>query len=165
MANIRIIGIDPGLRNMGWGVIEAQGSRLRFVAAGTVHPPKDGPMGERLLSLAGGLEDVLHQHAPDCAALEETFVNAGPRSALALGQARGVCLMVLASSRLPVGEYAATVVKKAVVGTGRAEKLQVQDMVSRLLPGARAGSADEADALAIAICHASHAASLARMSA
>lgn len=149
---------------MGWGVIDAEGSRLRYVASGTVSPPTSGPMAQRLLSLAGGIEDVIGEHGPSQAAVEETFVNAGPRSALALGQARGVCLMVLASSGLKVGEYAATVIKKAVVGTGRADKRQVADMVGRLLPGARA-KADEADALAIAICHASHAQTAARVPA
>ena len=152
----RIIGIDPGLRRAGWGVIDAVGSRLSHVASGTVRPPQAGDMGARLLALAGGIEDAVGAHAPDAAALEETFVNEGPRSALLLGQARGVCLMVLAGRGFVVGEYAATVIKKAVVGTGRADKRQVGDMVRRLLPAAKPASADEADALAIAICHASH---------
>ena len=152
----RILGIDPGLRRVGWGVIDAVGSRLSYVASGTVCPPAKGDMGARLLALAGGIEDAVGAHAPDAAALEETFVNEGPRSALLLGQARGVCLMVLAGRGYTVGEYAPTVIKKAVVGTGRADKRQVGDMVRRLLPTARPATADEADALAIAICHASH---------
>ena len=141
---------------MGWGVIDQDGSRLRYVASGTVSPPARLPMGERLIALAGGVEDVIGQHGPGDAAIEETFVNDGARSALLLGQARGVALMVLAASGFAVGEYAATVVKKAVVGTGRADKRQMQDMVARLLPGSKAASADAADALAVAICHASH---------
>ena len=161
----RILGIDPGLRHLGWGVVEQDGSRLRFVACGTVSPPTGGAMGGRLMALAGGIEDVIGEHGPGAAAIEETFVNEGARSALLLGQARGVALMVLAASGFEVGEYAATVVKKAVVGTGRADKRQVQDMVARLLPGAKATSADAADALAVAICHASHLATARRLSA
>ena len=152
----RIIGIDPGLRQAGWGVLDSEGSRLRFVASGTVRVPTRGDMGARLLALAGGIEDAVGAHAPDAAALEETFVNDSPRSALKLGQARGVCLMVLAGRGFTVGEYAATVIKKAVVGTGRADKAQVAAMVGHLLPGARPETPDESDALAIAICHASH---------
>lgn len=165
MTTTRILGIDPGLRSMGWGVILRSGSTLRYVASGTVEPPQTGAMGDRLLALAGGLEDVVGRHAPDCASLEETYVNSGPRSALALGQARGVCLMVLANAHLEVGEYAPAVIKKAVVGTGRADKRQVQAMVARLLPGSREASPDAADALAIAICHASHTATTTRLSA
>lgn len=161
----RILGIDPGLRHMGWGVVEQQGSRLRYLGSGTVSPPRSGAMGARLMALAGGVEDVIGNFEPDSAAIEETFVNEGARSALLLGQARGVALMVLAASGFEVGEYAATVVKKAVVGTGRADKRQVQDMVARLLPGARAATADAADALAVAICHASHLSTAQRLSA
>ena len=161
----RILGIDPGLRHLGWGVVDQDGSRLRYVASGRVSPPARGQMGQRLMALAGGIEDVIGEHAPDAAAIEETFVNEGARSALLLGQARGVALMVLAASGFEVGEYAATVVKKAVVGTGRADKRQVGDMVARLLPTAKVTSADEADALAIAICHASHLGTARRLSA
>ena len=165
MGTLRILGIDPGLRHMGWGVIDAEGSRLRYVASGTVSPPQKGAMAQRLLALAGGIEDVIGRYGPSAAAVEETFVNEGVRSALQLGQARGVCLMVLASSGLPIGEYAATVVKKAVVGTGRADKRQVQAMIRHLLPQATPDSADAADALAVAICHASHAQSASKVPA
>ena len=161
----RILGIDPGLRHLGWGVVDQDGSRLRYVASGRVSPPARGQMGRRLMALAGGIEDVIGTHGPDAAAVEETFVNEGARSALLLGQARGVALMVLAASGFEVGEYAATVVKKAVVGTGRADKRQVADMVARLLPGAKAVSPDEADALAVAICHAGHLGTARRLSA
>ena len=161
----RILGIDPGLRHLGWGVVDQDGSRLRFVACGTVSPPVLGQMGQRLMALAGGIEDVIGEHGPDAAAIEETFVNEGARSALQLGQARGVALMVLAASGFTVGEYAPTVIKKAVVGTGRADKKQVSDMVARLLPGAKAATADAADALAVAICHAGHLGTAQRLSA
>ena len=161
----RILGIDPGLRHLGWGVVDQDGSRLRYVASGRVSPPAKGEMGQRLMALAGGIEDVIGEHGPAAAAIEETFVNEGARSALLLGQARGVALMVLAASGFAIGEYAATVVKKAVVGTGRADKRQVADMVARLLPGAKAASPDEADALAVAICHASHLGTAQRLSA
>lgn len=138
---------------------------MRFVACGEISPPQDGPMGQRLLALAGGIEDVIGEFAPQEAALEETFVNQGPRSALKLGQARGVCLMVLAASGLLTGEYAAKVIKKAVTGTGSAEKAQVEAMVARLLPGAKTATADAADALAVAICHASFAGTASRIPA
>ena len=152
----RILGIDPGLRHTGWGVLDADGSRLSYVGSGTIDPPGDLTLGERLLALAAGIEDVIGTHGPDTAAIEETFVNQGPRSALLLGQARGVALMVLTASGFIAGEYAATVIKKAVVGTGRADKVQVESMIGHLLPGARGVTADAADALAVAVCHASH---------
>lgn len=152
----RIIGIDPGLRRCGWGVIESQGNRLSFVAAGTVTPPVDGSLAERLAILFAGLGEVLDRFAPDEAAVEETFVNAGARSALILGQARGVALLTPAARGLPVAEYAANLVKKSVVGTGHAEKGQVALMVKTLMPQADFKGADAADALAIAICHAHH---------
>lgn len=161
----RIIGIDPGLRATGWGVIEADGSRLVFVAAGRICPPTDGPLAERLYALARALEDVLSAQSPQEAAVEETFVNANPRSALILGQARGVCLMTPARAGLPVSEYAANVIKKAVTGAGHADKTQIGAMVARLLPRAPDLSADAADALAVAICHASHFQQLRRMRA
>ena len=160
----RILGIDPGLRHCGWGVLDAVGGRLRYVASGVISPKASGAMADRLLSLAGGIEDVIGEHGPNAAAVEETFVNEGPRSALKLGQARGVCLMVLAASGFSVGEYAPTVVKKAVVGTGRADKDQISMMIGHLLPGVKA-TADEADALAVAVCHAAHHATAARLSA
>jgi crossover junction endodeoxyribonuclease RuvC len=157
MANmVRIIGIDPGLRRCGWGIIESEGNRLRFVACGTITPKVTGALADRLAELYAGLRALIELHRPDEAAVEETFVNAGARSALQLGQARGVALMTPASMGLAVGEYAANLVKKSVVGTGHAEKTQVQTMVKLLLPTADFKGADAADALAIAICHAHH---------
>ncbi len=153
---VRIIGIDPGLRRCGWGVIESEGNRLRFVACGTVTPKVSASLADRLAELHQGLRALIEQHRPDEAAVEETFVNAGARSALQLGQARGVALMTPATMGLVVGEYAANLVKKSVVGTGHAEKAQVQAMVKLLLPAADFSGADAADALAIAICHAHH---------
>lgn len=152
----RIIGIDPGLRRCGWGVIDAEANRLRFVAAGTVTPPVSGDLAARLVALHEGLNAVIATHAPLEAAIEETFVNKGARSALLLGQARGVALMTPALIGLPVAEYAANLIKKSVVGTGHADKNQIQLMVRTLLPQARFDGADAADALAIAICHAHH---------
>jgi crossover junction endodeoxyribonuclease RuvC len=153
---VRIIGIDPGLRRCGWGIIESEGNRLRFVACGTITPPIAAPLAERLARLFSGLSELIASHRPDEAAVEETFVSAGARSALHLGQARGVALMTPAVLGLPVGEYAANLIKKSIVGTGHAEKAQVQLMVRTLLPTAEFTGADAADALAIAICHAHH---------
>ena len=153
---VRIIGIDPGLRRCGWGIIESTGNRIAFVAAGTIMPPTDIALAERLVLLHRGIGEVLDLHRPDEAAVEETFVSAGARSALQLGQARGVVLMTPALRGLPVGEYAANLVKKSVVGTGHAEKGQIQMMIKILLPAANFKGADAADALAIAVCHAHH---------
>lgn len=153
---VRIIGIDPGLRRCGWGIIESVGNRLSFVASGTITPPTDGLLADRLVELHRGVSAVLDEFAPDEAAVEETFVSAGARSALQLGQARGVVLMTPALRGLPVGEYAANLIKKSVVGTGHAEKGQIQMMIKILLPTATFKGADAADALAIAICHAHH---------
>ncbi len=152
----RIIGIDPGLRRCGWGIIESTGNRLAFIAAGTLTPPVSGPLAERLVALHKELAEVLTRYSPDEAAVEETFVNQGARSALILGQARGVVLMTPALSGIAVTEYAANLIKKSVVGTGHADKNQVQLMVKTLLPQADFKGADAADALAIAICHAHH---------
>jgi crossover junction endodeoxyribonuclease RuvC len=153
---VRIIGIDPGLRRCGWGIIESEGNRLRYVACGTLTPKIDMALADRLAALHRGLRELIELHRPDEAAVEETFVNAGPRSALQLGQARGVALMTPASMGLVVGEYAANLVKKSVVGSGHADKAQIQLMVKTLLPAAEFKGADAADALAIAICHAHH---------
>ena len=153
---VRIIGIDPGLRRCGWGIIESTGNRLTFVAAGTVTPPTNDDLAVRLATLFSSLSDLIGLYRPDEAAVEETFVNQGARSALLLGQARGVALMTPASLGLPVGEYAANLVKKSIVGTGHADKDQIQLMVKTLLPSADFKGADAADALAIAICHAHH---------
>jgi crossover junction endodeoxyribonuclease RuvC len=155
-APIRIIGIDPGLRNTGWGVVEALGSRLSFVACGVVRSDSALSLADRLRQLHDGLSGIIHTHMPQEAAVEETFVNRDPQSALKLGQARGVALVVPALAGLPVAEYAANLVKKTVVGSGHAEKPQIAAMVRILLPRAEAQSADAADALAVAICHAQH---------
>lgn len=155
-APIRIIGIDPGLRNTGWGVVEALGSRLSFVACGVVRSDSALSLADRLRQLHEGLSGVIHAHMPQEAAVEETFVNRDPQSTLKLGQARGVALVVPALAGLPVAEYAANLVKKTVVGSGHAEKPQIAAMVRILLPRAEAQSADAADALAVAICHAQH---------
>ena len=162
---VRIIGIDPGLRRCGWGIIESEGNRLVFIACGTLTPPTDGALADRLATLFAGINELLDRFNPDEAAVEETFVNAGPRSALILGQARGVALMTPAARGLPVAEYAANLVKKSVVGTGHAEKGQVGLMVKTLMPTADFKGADAADALAIAICHAHHRVSAQRLRA
>lgn len=153
---IRILGIDPGLRKCGWGIIESTGNRLGFIACGTLQPPIQHSLAERLAYLFRGISDLIETYRPDEAAVEETFVNAGARSALQLGQARGVALMTPAALGLTVAEYAANLVKKSVVGAGHAEKSQVLMMVKTLLPTADIAGADAADALAIAICHAHH---------
>ncbi len=155
-APIRILGIDPGLRNTGWGVVDSDGSRLAYVACGTVRSDAGETLSERLRQLMDGLAHVISAHAPDEAAVEETFVNRDPQSALKLGQARGVALLAPAMAGLPVAEYAANLVKKTVVGAGHAEKAQVAMMVRVLLPKSELKSADAADALAVAICHAQH---------
>ncbi len=153
---VRIIGIDPGLRRCGWGVIESSGNRLSFIACGTLTPPVEEALAHRLARLFEGITELMRQFTPDEAAVEETFVNQGVRSALQLGQARGVALMTPASMGVPVAEYAANLIKKSVVGAGHAEKQQVQAMVKVLLPQADFSGADAADALAVAICHAHH---------
>lgn len=155
-APIRILGIDPGLRNTGWGVIACVGSGLVFVACGSVRSNPAGTLAARLRELHEGLSGVIREHAPDEAAVEETFVNRDPQSALKLGQARGVALVVPSLAGLSVAEYAANLIKKTVVGAGHAEKAQIAAMVRLLLPTSRALSPDAADALAVAICHAQH---------
>jgi crossover junction endodeoxyribonuclease RuvC len=153
---IRIIGIDPGLRRTGWGIIECRGSRLSFVAAGAVVPDERAPLAERLCAIHDGLAAVLASFAPHEAAVEATFVNRDAAATLKLGQARGIAMLVPARAGLAVSEYAPNAVKKAVVGAGHAEKRQIRMMVSVLLPRAKFEADDEADALAIAICHAHH---------
>ncbi len=154
-----ILGLDPGLGTTGWGIIEADGNRLRHVANGEFKTSTAAPLPERLADLAGKLEALIAEHSPAGAAVEEVFVNKNPQSTLKLGQARGVALMCAARGGVAVGEYAPTLVKKAVVGTGGAEKAQVHAMVARLLPGVPIAGADAADALAVAITHAHHLAS------
>ncbi|HET7708978.1 MAG TPA: crossover junction endodeoxyribonuclease RuvC [Sphingomicrobium sp.] len=154
-----ILGLDPGLGTTGWGVIEADGNRLRHVANGQFRTDPSAPIAERLSHLATQVEALIADSRPDGAAVEEVFVNKNPQSTLKLGQARGVILMIAARAGLTVGEYAARLVKKAVVGTGAAEKTQVHAMVARLLPGVKIAGPDAADALAVAITHAHHLAS------
>jgi crossover junction endodeoxyribonuclease RuvC len=154
---MRVLGLDPGLRHTGWGVIDVAGNRLTHVADGVVHAATDEPLATRLVSLFRQLAGVLERFRPDEAAVEETFVNRNPASTLKLGVARGVALLAPAERGLPVAEYSANLIKKAVVGTGHADKAQVQMMVRRILPGCAIGEADAADALAVAICHAHHA--------
>ena len=151
---MRILGLDPGLGTTGWGLIAAEGNRLSHLANGELRTRTSEPLPERLADLAGQLEALLAEHKPDGAAVEEVFVNKNPQSTLKLGQARGVALMCAARSGLTVGEYAARLVKKAVVGNGNAEKVQVHAMVARLLPGVKIAGPDAADALAVAITHA-----------
>ncbi|SLN19671.1 Crossover junction endodeoxyribonuclease RuvC [Roseovarius albus] len=152
---MRVIGIDPGLRNLGWGVIDMQGNRLTHVANG-ICQSKGDDLAARLLSLHQQLSDVMVQYQPDTAAVEITFVNKDGAGTLKLGQARGIALLVPAQFGLSVGEYAPNKVKKTVVGVGHADKGQVAHMVKVQLPGVELAGADAADALAIAICHAHH---------
>jgi crossover junction endodeoxyribonuclease RuvC len=156
MNAIRILGIDPGLRKTGWGVILSEGTKLAFIACGVVESEQKATLAERLRQLHDGIAGVIAAHAPGEVAVEETFVNRDPQSALKLGQARGVALVVPALAGLEVAEYAANLVKKTVVGVGHADKKQVQAMIRVLLPKAETKSADAADALAVAICHAQH---------
>ncbi len=153
---IRIIGIDPGLRNTGWGIVAAQGTRLSYVADGTIRSDASAPLAERLMQLHDQLSEVVRGFEPDEAAVEETFVNKDARATLKLGQARGIAMLVPAQAGLSVAEYAPNLVKKTVVGAGHADKVQIQAMVKILLPKCTPNSADSADALAIAICHAQH---------
>ncbi|MGO4870299.1 MAG: crossover junction endodeoxyribonuclease RuvC [Roseiarcus sp.] len=159
---IRILGVDPGLRNTGWGVIEVVGSRLGYVSCGSIHTDAATSLAERLSAIHRALARLVESERPAEAAVEETFVNRDPQSTLKLGQARGVALAALALQGLPVAEYAANLIKKTVVGVGHAEKAQVAMMVRMLLPSSQARSPDAADALAVAICHAQHRAARAR---
>lgn len=151
---IRIIGIDPGLRRMGWGIVETKGNSLVFIACGTVTSDDKADLASRLCQLHDGLSAVVHAHMPHEAAVEATFVNKDPVSTLKLGQARGIAMLVPAQAGLPVAEYAPNAVKKSVIGVGHGEKAQIQMMVKVLLPKADFKGPDAADALAIAICHA-----------
>jgi len=161
---MKILGLDPGLGTTGWGIIEAQGNRLAHIANGQIRTDTAAPLPRRLAALADELEAVIADHRPEAAAAEEVFVNQNPQSTLKLGQARGVVLMCAARAGIEVGEYSPTLVKKAVVGTGGAEKAQVHAMVSRLLPGVKIAGPDAADALAVAITHAHHLATAKRIS-
>lgn len=154
----RILGVDPGLQKTGWGMIEYTGSSLHFIACGTIKSKTSDPLATRLYHLASELAQIIKEYTPNSAAIEETFVNNNGASTLKLGQARGALLLTLAQHDLPVGEYAARMVKKAIVGVGQAEKTQVAHMVKILLPHARnaldSSGADALDALAIALTHA-----------
>ena len=162
---IRIVGLDPGLRRTGWGVIDSDGVRLIYVASGVIVPPADDELAYRLRFIFEGVSGILSSFKPQEAAVEETFVNENPRSTLKLGQARGTVLLAPAMAGLKVAEYTPNLIKKSVVGSGHAEKQQIQAMIKFLLPKAKFDSADEADALAIAITHANHRASVAVMAA
>ncbi len=153
---IRIIGIDPGLRRTGWGVVDSDGVRLVYVASGHVTSDAEDDLAYRLRAIFEGLSSVIASFQPHEAAIEETFVNENARATLKLGQARGMALLAPAVKGLAIAEYTPNLVKKSVVGAGHAEKRQIQAMIGFLLPKARFESADEADALAIAICHANH---------
>ncbi|MDT8856865.1 crossover junction endodeoxyribonuclease RuvC [Paracoccaceae bacterium Fryx2] len=166
---MRVLGIDPGLRNLGWGVIDVAGSRLTHVANGICHSAPGaedaGDLAQRLLSLHTQLSAVVALYAPDTAAVEHTFVNKDAVATLKLGQARGIALLVPAQAGIAVGEYAPNAVKKTVVGVGHAAKVQVDHMVRLHLPGVVIAGPDAADALAVAICHAHHVQSAGRMQA
>ena len=158
MNRVRILGLDPGLRRLGWGVIDAEGARLSWVAHGVIEPEQGQDLAVRLLNLFDGVSEVITQWRPDEAAIEETFVNMNPASTLKLGHARAAAMLAPARAGLPVAEYAALDIKKSVVGAGRADKDQVLFMIRRLLPladkAANGLKADAADALACAITHA-----------
>ncbi|ARC87982.1 crossover junction endodeoxyribonuclease RuvC [Rhodovulum sp. MB263] len=161
---MRVLGIDPGLRNTGWGMIEQRGSRLGHIANGVCHSSGE-TLAERLLSLHAQLTEIVARHAPEAAAVEQTFVNRDAAGTLKLGQARGIALLVPAQAGLAVGEYAPNAVKKAIVGVGHADKRQIDHMVRLQFPGIEIAGPDAADALAIALCHAHHLAGGARLAA
>ena len=158
----RFLGLDPGLRATGWGVIDADGNRIRWIADGAIRSDADLPLAERLAQLFLGVTEVIGSYKPDAAAVEETFVNRNPASTLKLGQARGAVIAAAGTAGVAVVEYAPNRIKKTLVGAGHADKDQVAIMVRRLLPGCLARTADAADALAVAICHAQHSGGLAR---
>lgn len=163
---MRVLGIDPGLRNLGWGVIDVMGAKIAHVANGICHSDgAEGDLAQRLVSLHTQLTAVLRRYAPDAAAVEHTFVNKDAVATLKLGQARGIALLVPAQAGLTVGEYAPNAVKKTVVGVGHAAKAQIDHMVRLHLPGVEIAGPDAADALAIAICHAHHLQSAGRLQA
>ena len=163
-APLRILGLDPGLRKTGWGVIRVEGNRLSHLGHGVIAPDEKAPFSERLLALFDGVSAVVADWSPDEAAIEETFMNNNAASALKLGHARAAALLAPAKAGLPVAEYAARLVKKSVVGTGAADKDQVAFMIARILPGSGGASSDAADALAVAVAHA-HARTRGRLAA
>jgi crossover junction endodeoxyribonuclease RuvC len=153
---IRILGIDPGLRRTGWGMIECEGNRLIFIACGSVETNDRAALSARLVTIHDGLARVVDEFRPDEAAVEATFVNKDAAATLKLGQARGIAMLIPARAGLPVAEYAPNLVKKTIVGTGHGEKMQIRMMIGVLLPKADPQSEDAADALAIAVTHAHH---------
>jgi crossover junction endodeoxyribonuclease RuvC len=153
---IRILGIDPGLRRTGWGMVAIDGNRLSFLACGSLASDDKAALAARLLSIHDGLRRVVDEHAPDEAAVEATFVNKDATATLKLGQARGIAMLVPAIAGLPVAEYAPNLVKKTIVGAGHSDKVQIRMMVRVLLPKADPQTDDAADALAVALCHAHH---------
>lgn len=153
---MRIIGIDPGLQNTGWGIVQVDGPRLFHVANGTIKSDSKKPLSDRLTQLFDGLVAVIADYEPHYAAVEETFLNTNPQSTLKLGQARGIAMLVPARAGLSVAEYSPNHIKKAVVGKGKAQKEQVHAMVQYILPGVKINGPDASDALAIAICHSHH---------
>jgi crossover junction endodeoxyribonuclease RuvC len=153
---IRILGIDPGLRRTGWGVVAIEGNRLSFIACSSIHTNDKASLAERLVAIHDGLARIVAEFAPDEAAVEATFVNRDGAATLKLGQARGIAMLVPARAGLPVAEYAPNLVKKTIVGAGHAEKMQIRSMIGVLLPKADPASDDAADALAIAVTHAHH---------
>lgn len=163
---MRVLGIDPGLRNLGWGVIDTVGTRITHVANGICHSDSgegEGDLARRLASLHAQLTEVVRTYAPEAAAVEHTFVNKDAVATLKLGQARGIALLVPAQFGLTVGEYAPNAVKKVIVGVGHAAKTQVDHMIRLYLPGVQIAGPDAADALAVAICHAHHRQSAGRL--
>lgn len=162
---IRILGLDPSLRACGWGVVAARGTKLTHIAHGVIRPPVKGVLAERLNVLYESIQAVIVAHGPDSAAVEEAFMKNNAMSALKLGHARAICLLAPAQAGMTVGEYSPRTIKKAVVGTGAADKAQVAAMMNILMPGCGVAAGDAADALAIAVCHAqrvSHQETLAR---
>jgi crossover junction endodeoxyribonuclease RuvC len=153
---IRILGIDPGLRRTGWGLIVIDGNKLGYLACGSVETDDKADLAVRLVTIHNGLQRIIVEYAPEEAAVEATFVNKDANATLKLGQARGIAMLVPALAGLPVGEYAPNLIKKTVVGAGHADKAQIRMMIGVLLPKADPKSHDAADALAIAICHAHH---------
>jgi crossover junction endodeoxyribonuclease RuvC len=164
-APLRLLGVDPGLNRCGWGIILADGPRLSYVAHGVITPNPKASLAIRLATIHAELIAVAEAHAPDAAAIEETYVNNNPRAALALGQARGAAMVALAQAGLSIGEYPPATIKKSLVGSGQADKTQIAFMVQRLLPTAGKVNADAADALAVALCDAAHGGYKRRMSA
>ena len=160
---VRVLGVDPGLRHTGWGVVDATGNRLSYVADGAIEPDPKLPLAERLKILFHGVRELVERFQPSECAIEESFVNQNPVSTLKLGHARAAAMLAPAEADIPVFEYKPNLVKKSVVGAGHADKTQVAAMVAMLLPGSKAGSPDAADALAVAICHIHHRTSIKRM--